>query len=356
MNTDRLIRCMERAGRGEELTIGFFGGSITQGCAAKSEEHTFAFRVFRWWQMTFPDAEFHYVNAGIGGTTSHYGAARAVPDLLMYQPDFVVVDFSVNDEPEEFFRETYEGMIRRILSWQSEPAVVLLGNVFYDSGKTAQEQHVLVGDRYRLPYVSIRDTVYRRMREGAYTMEVLTSDGLHPNDRGHALVAKEIIRYLETVRAETERDRPVCGSLPEPLTENAYESAKRLTIRECAPLLMGFRADTREKTGLLDGFKNGWIGKRPGDRIQFHVTASCIAVQYRKSVKHPALSAELVLDGDEAHPILLEGDFKENWGDCQYLQPVLHHGAYGMHRIDIRILPCREKKAEAFYLMALITA
>ncbi|WP_270609112.1 MATE family efflux transporter [Blautia massiliensis (ex Durand et al. 2017)] len=27
----RLFRCMQRAERGEELTIGFFGGSITQG-------------------------------------------------------------------------------------------------------------------------------------------------------------------------------------------------------------------------------------------------------------------------------------------------------------------------------------
>ena len=37
---------------------------------------------------------------GIGGTTSHYGVSRVVTDMLMYQPDFVVVDFSVNDEPE----------------------------------------------------------------------------------------------------------------------------------------------------------------------------------------------------------------------------------------------------------------
>ena len=49
--------------------------------------------------------------------------SRVVTDMLMYQPDFVVVDFSVNDEPEKFFQETYEGLVRRMLTWSSVPAV-----------------------------------------------------------------------------------------------------------------------------------------------------------------------------------------------------------------------------------------
>ena len=146
INLSRLKNCMARAQRGEELTIGFLGGSITQGSLATEHENTYAYRVFTWWKETFPNAEFHYVNGGIGGTTSHYGVSRAVTDVLMYQPDFVVVDFSVNDEPDEFFQETYEGVIRKLLRWKSEPAVVILNNVFYDAGKTAQDFHNAVGN------------------------------------------------------------------------------------------------------------------------------------------------------------------------------------------------------------------
>lgn len=130
INLSRLKNCMARAQRGEELTIGFLGGSITQGSLATEHENTYAYRVFNWWKETFPNGEFHYVNGGIGGTTSHYGVSRAVTDVLMYQPDFVIVDFSVNDEPDEFFQETYEGVIRKLLRWKSEPAVVILNNVF----------------------------------------------------------------------------------------------------------------------------------------------------------------------------------------------------------------------------------
>ena len=351
----RLKSCMRRAEVGEELTIGFFGGSITQDSLATKHENCYAYRVFRWWEETFPKAAFHYVNGGIGGTTSHYGVSRVVTDVLMYQPDFVVVDFSVNDDPNEFFQETYEGLIRKMLTWSSKPAVLILNNVFYDTGKNAQEYHNRVGDWYHLPHVSIKDTVWMRMKAGEFIREEITPDGLHPNDKGHGLVAAEITTYLEQVKEHMWEDEPTRKFFL-PMTENAYEDARRLTIRESSPELDGFRADTEEKKGHLDHFKNGWIGKKAGDRITFKVNASCIAVQYRKSVSRPAQTARMILDGDVEHSILLDGNFDEDWGDCLYLEPVLHHGKFGRHTVEIEILPAEYETAEPFYLMALITA
>ena len=351
----RLKSCMRRAEVGEELTIGFFGGSITQDSLATKHENCYAYRVFRWWEETFPKAAFHYVNGGIGGTTSHYGVSRVVTDVLMYQPDFVVVDFSVNDDPNEFFQETYEGLIRKMLTWSSKPAVLLLNNVFYDTGKNAQEYHNRVGDWYHLPHVSIKDTVWMRMKAGEFIREEITPDGLHPNDKGHGLVAAEITTYLEQVKEHMWEDEPTRKFFL-PMTENAYEDARRLTIRESSPELDGFRADTEEKKGHLDHFKNGWIGKKAGDRITFKVNASCIAVQYRKTVSRPAQTARMILDGDVEHSILLDGNFDEDWGDCLYLEPVLHHGKFGRHTVEIEILPAEYETAEPFYLMALITA
>lgn len=377
----RFENCMRRAERGEEMTIGFLGGSITQGSLASKEQNTYAYRVFEWWENAFPKARFHYVNGGIGGTTSHYGVARAVTDVLMYQPDFVVVDFSVNDAVEEdgqdesrgaaalfggkvsetvFFRETYEGVVRKLLGWPSTPAVLLLNNVYYDTGLNAQGYHNTVGEWYHVPCVSIRDTVYTRMKAGEYTREELTPDGLHPNDKGHALVAGEITAFLERVKEGMEEsERAGKGvleesTLPAPMTDNAYENARRLTIREISPALAGFRADTREKTGHLDHFKNGWIGKKAGDAIAFEVEASCIAVQYRKTIARPAVRAELVLDGNTKQKILLDGNFEEDWGDCLYLEPILHHGEKTRHTVKIVIPETESEEDTEFYLMALI--
>lgn len=386
----RIRECMRRADEGGELTIAFFGGSITQGCAASVHEKTYSYRVFEWWKRTFPKAEFRYVNAGIGGTTSHFGAARIVPDLLMYQPDLAVIDFSVNDEANDFFQETYEGILRRILEWKSKPAVLVLNHVFYDTGENAQQYHNAAADWYHVPHVSMRDTLYRKVEAGEYAMEELTGDALHPNDQGHELVAEEIIAFFRQVWEETraregnvqkeaaqeaglrredvqkeaaqkaglqEADAQKEDSpLPSPMTENAYEFASRLTIREISPELAGFRADTEEKTGHLDLFKNGWIGKRPGDKIRFQVTASCIALQYRKSVSKPALRAKLVLDGNHGEARILDGNFEEDWGDCLYLEPILHHGDHGKHSIELEILDDGAEAAVPFYLVSLITA
>ena len=352
----RLKNLMKRAQAGEELTIGFLGGSITQGSLATEHKNTYAYRVFTWWKETFPKAEFHYVNGGIGGTTSHFGVARAVSDVLMYQPDFVGIDFSVNDDPTDFFQETYEGVLRKVLAWTSEPAVVLLNNVYYDTGINAQEQHVAVGDWYQVPHVSIKDTLYQEMKAGVYTREELTPDGLHPNDEGHGLVAAEIIKFLEEVKSGLDSETKAETEFPKPLTGNAYEHAQRLTIREITPKLEGFRADTEEKMGHLDCFKNGWIGKNPEDRITFEVEASCIAVQYRKTIKRPAVKARLVLDGDVEHPILLDSNFDENWGDCLYLEPILHHGIHKKHKVEITVTGTDTKDKTPFYLMSLIIA
>ena len=125
LDLSRLKQLFRRAAAGEELTLGFFGGSITQGSLAAEQGNCYAFRVYRWFVDTFPGAAFHYVNGGIGGTDSFYGVARAVTDLLQYQPDFVVVDFSVNDTKLPFRKETYEGLLRKVLAWPSRPAVVL---------------------------------------------------------------------------------------------------------------------------------------------------------------------------------------------------------------------------------------
>lgn len=349
----RLKRCMRRAGRGEELTLGFFGGSITQDCAAAVHENCYACRVFRWWEEAFPEAKFHYVNAGIGGTGSHFGAARAADDLLMYQPDFVVVDFSVNDVENELRLETYEGVLRQILSWPSAPAVLLLNNVYYDTGYTDQDTHNRLGDWYGLPHVSVRDTIRQRMLAGEYTLNQLTADGLHPNDFGHGLIAAEITGFLEEVRGrmgEPEEERP----FPAPMTANSYEHARRLTIREASPVLSGFRADPREKSGHLDCFKNGWVGQKPGDSIRFTVECSCIAVQYRKTVHRPALSARLVLDGGA--PVLLDGSFQQDWGDCLWLEPILHCGQRGEHTVEITVAEGQREGLTPFYLLSLIIA
>lgn len=264
-NDSRLKKLLCRAAQGEELTIGFLGGSITQGSLSSTPQTCYAYRVYQWFVDTFPQAKFHYVNGGIGGTDSFYGVSRAVTDMLMYQPDFVAVDFSVNDAKLSFRQETYEGVIRKLLSWPSRPAVVLLNNIYYDTGLTAEDDHVAVGDHYGVPHVSIRDSIYQDLKAGKYTRPQLSPDGLHPNDFGHGLVAGEIIKLLENVNAH--REEPEEGAvLPSPLTANAYENARRLTIREVSPDWKGSAPTPPRKPAISTTGKTAGSGRDPAIR------------------------------------------------------------------------------------------
>lgn len=81
--------------------------------------------------------------------------------------------------PPAFFR--LKQLLRRVLSWPSAPAVVLLCNIYYDTGLTAEDAHVEIGEHYGVPHVSIRDSIYKDLHAGRYARrELLSPDGLHP--------------------------------------------------------------------------------------------------------------------------------------------------------------------------------
>lgn len=364
----RLKNLMKRAANGESLVIGFLGGSITQGSLSSTPKNCYAYLVYEWWKKSFPNAAFSFVNGGIGGTTSHYGGARAWKDVLCYRPDIVTVDFSVNDDANEFFEETYEGTLRRLLAAPSAPAVVVLNNVFYDTGKNAQDYHNRIADHYGIPHVSIKDTVYPDVESGKIVRADITPDNLHPNDKGHRLVADEICKLLDSIKAEVEEET-IAGEniegkstkteasvlLPAPLTENAYEHSRLIQIQDNEAILDGFLVDPIEKKGMLDIFKNGWTAAHTNDKISFEIECSCLAVQYRKSVQQPVPKAKAVIDGDEAHAVILDGNFTEDWGDCLYLEPLLHHAEKKVHRIEITITDAKDI-VRPFYLVALIVS
>lgn len=367
-NITRLKNLMKRAANGESLVIGFLGGSITQGSLSSTPKTCYAYLVYEWWKKSFPNAEFSFVNGGIGGTTSHYGGARAWKDVLCYRPDIVTVDFSVNDDANEFFEETYEGTLRRLLMAPSAPAVVVLNNVFYDTGKNAQEYHNRIADHYGIPHVSIKDTIFPDVESGKIVRADITPDNLHPNDKGHRLVADEICKLLDSIKAEMEEET-IAGEniegkstkteasvlLPAPLTENACEHSRLIQIQDNEAILDGFLVDPIEKKGMLDIFKNGWTAAHTNDKISFEIECSCLAVQYRKSVQQPVPKAKAVIDGDEAHAVILDGNFTEDWGDCLYLEPLLHHAEKKVHRIEITVTDAKDI-VRPFYLVALIVS
>lgn len=351
-NNARIKAVMERAAKGEKITLAFLGGSITQGSVSSSPERCYAYRVYRWWCETFPDADFTYVNGGIGGTTSQFGVARADSDILEFNPDFVIIEFSVNDDGTEHFKETYEGLVRKIYNSPGKPAVMIVHNVCYDNGANAQLVHAAVARHYGIPAVSMQSTIYPALVSGDIENREITPDDLHPNDEGHALVASVVTYGLEQIMsapADKAED-----NFPEPITDNEYEDSTRYQNYNSNPLCNGFEADLSRQKTITDCFKGGWTASKIGDSITFEIVGSCIGVQFRKSVKLPAPVAELTIDDDDSNKITLNGNFDETWGDKLELYTVAEHIGKGKHKLVITITEAHDNDAVPFYLVSVI--
>lgn len=357
-NWHRLKECMKKAGRGEAVTAGFLGGSITQGSLSSAPETCYAYLVYDWWKRKFPESEITFINAGIGGTTSQFGVSRVEDHLLKYRPDFVLVEFAVNDDNTEFFEETYESLIRRTYGDVCAPAVMLMNNVRYDDGTNAEDMHLKVAQAYDLPMVSMKNTIWPEVESGRIQTRDITPDDLHPNDAGHALVAEVIISFLEKVLADIDgEEKPAVfaqGSLPEPITVNAYENSVRYRNFNSAPVTEGFRADLACQENIRDVFKGGWTASNEGDKIRFEINCTGIAVQYRKSVRKPTPIAKVTVDGREDTAVILDGNFEEDWGDCLYIDTVTRHMKAGVHTVEISIVEAHEPDLVPFYLVSVI--
>lgn len=361
-NLYRIERAMKKAMRGESITVGFLGGSITQGCLSSTPETCYAYLVYRWWCETFPDAEITYVNAGIGGTTSQFGVARADSDLLSKKIDFTIVEFSVNDEADEHFLETYEGLIRKIYSSQTKPAILIVNSVYYNDGRNAQAQHIKIGKAYELPCVSMKPTLYEKVLDGTYTSRDVTEDDLHPNDEGHGLMAEVIISFLNTVYEELKAGNEAADNCLDaqkmmPVTPNAYENSVRYQNDNCKSVMTendGFTIDEQPQNDIREIFRRGWTADRKGAHIGFDIEGTCIGVQYRKSVAQPTCIARAVVDGDTENAKILDGNFEETWGDSLHLDTIAEHLPYGKHHVEIELIETHEDDKVPFYLVSVI--
>ena len=367
-NTSRLKKVFERAKNGEKLTIAFLGGSITQGSITTSPELCYAARTFKWWQDTFPNAEFTYINAGIGATDSQFGCARAAEDVLSYNPDLISVEYAVNDEANEHYLETFEGVVRKLLSAENAPAVYTFYNVFYNDGHNAQEMHNKVAKYYGLPAFGIKETIYPILASGELANREITPDDLHPNDKGHGMVADVITHCLKMIMD----DRPltdvtaadadlsdfakgISDKIPTPMTANAYEDSVRFRNNNAEIInCTGFAKDETKQEYIRDIFKNGWTATEKGAKISFKVSGSCIGVQFRRTILHPAPIAVAKVDGEVK--AVLDGNFDETWGDKLVLETLLDHGAAGEHIVEIELTETHEGDKLPFYLVSVIAS
>ena len=328
----RLYHVFEKAKRGEPVTIGVIGGSITEGAMASSADCKWANRVEKWWRDSFGRVKvWTFVNAGVGATGSNIASHRAANDLLQYNPDFVIVEFAVNDFGQPDAKETLEGLLRQILKMPNRPAVLILFTMF-NNGTNVQDAHAVVGKHYGLPMISYRDALWPEIQAGRLKWEDIAADYVHPNDTGHRYCADLINAFLEKALSHMPKNAclPKINPLPDVLTCDLYEHTSLLNYDNAKPI-------ANKGWQVLDGgrFGRGWVSEIPGSVIEFDVEASAVALSFFR-IKRDMGMAEVQLD--EKPPIKMNAHFDQTWGGYNVWQSVSRSMAKQKHRVRIKLL------------------
>lgn len=224
----------------EKFTVGYFGGSITEGSGASNAGKTsWRARITSWLRENYPNCEIIEVQAAIGGTGSELGVYRCDRDLISQKPDLVFYEFSVNDSEnsdiEPLFNNT-ESIFRKIFATNDTADIIVLHtmtesianaleNGFEYVSRTA---HTLAAHYYGVPVIEIGEALRSKVKASGGDWLKYTTDRVHPNDDGYLVYTECIKNHLERMlQSAEELSAPLKRSLPKRAfdSENTLESA-----------------------------------------------------------------------------------------------------------------------------------
>lgn len=338
----RMSDVFQKAQNGEDITVAYIGGSITEGYNAGTTEF-YAKTCTDLLQGYFPDITVTGVNAGISGTPSLLGNLRLERDVLSADPDIVFVEFAVNDGQEADYKNAYESLVRTLLTQEKGIAVVLLFTVL-DSGYTCQEHMSKIGANYDLPMISVHDSVYEEIEAGRMTWQDYSNDQSHPNAYGHKCITDFVDNYYQKVLpVVAENVGEVSKELPDPVF-----SAKYMNMHYMDSATMdGVELDGFEQYDTHGSFHNGWMYRgTDGGSMKFTVDCSVLEMVFKANNSDKYGTANIYVDGEKVKSVV--SNMSDGWNNpvTAYL---IDNDSSAEHTVEIRM---EGGVTQAFFVMA----
>ena len=334
-DTSRMANVLKKAAAGQEITIGYIGGSITEGLTA-GPENCWARLSYEALCEMYPDTKINYVNAGLSGTNSTLGIVRAERDLYSeYTPDIVFVEFAVNNGGEQMDKDSYESLVRKILEKDNDPAVVLLFTVLKIE-YSAQPWMTMVGEYYDLPMISVGNAINPMFHAGLMQWEMYSDDESHPNYWGHELVTDFLMNYFEQVKeiADAEADYAVLKELPaEGLFSIAY---KDMQLLERDQMNAAAEGDFREADTIITAFNNGWTKRSKGEAsVAFTAEFKTLFLVFHCNNSDSFGDAEVYIDGVLVNTV--SSNRPGGWGNPEAYIAWSTEGNAASHEVVIKV-------------------
>ena len=360
-NNYRLKKVIERAKAGEDVTIAFIGGSITQGAGAiPINTKCYAYHTWNKFKEVFGCSEnVHFVKAGVGGTPSELGMVRFDRDILRdgeVTPDLIVIEYAVNDEGDETKGRCYECLVRRALEVSEQTAVVLLFAVFADDWNL-QDRLGEIGARYELPMVSIKDAAVPQFYQKAGEGRVLAKsqffyDSYHPSNVGHEIMADCLIHMFKEIDKQS-YDEAYSWQEKEPVHGVDFTQVhlldKKSNTDKAIMLDMGSFCDVDEDLQYVEmdtdfkatpQFPYNWQHRKGTDPFRMKIHCKALVLVSKDSGSVESAKVSVCVDGKE---VLVADPREVGWTHCNP-QILFSEEESREHLVELSVLPGYEDK------------
>ncbi len=342
-NNERMKKAIEKARKGEDVTLAYIGGSITQGYNAGTTE-IFAKLSSDYFREAYATTgKVNYVNAGLSGTPSLLGLVRSDRDIFEAKPDVVFIEFAVNDGQDNMNKAAFESLLRKALIQEQEPAVILLFSMT-ETGYTCQSTMQLIGMNYELPMISVSNALNPEFEAGRMTWEDWADDDSHPNKDGQKLYSEFIIRYFNKVDAEEPAAPYVLREKMLNLDYTTMKMADKDSVKVLEP------GSFHEESGH-EAFTKGWAKAKDATENKsfvFELDCRSLFFVYKEANNVDFGTAEVYVDGEKM--LTITSNKPEGWHNPVPVR-IFRDSECKTRRVEIRMQEGDENKL--FYLLAI---
>lgn len=176
-------------------TILFIGDSLTEGYGLNKEE-AYPALVKKLIESKL-QKDIKVINGGVSGSTTNDAVVR-LKWYLKKKPDIIFIALGANDGLRGYdlkkSQENFEKIIE--LSKNSGAEVLLAGmllppNYGEKYRETFQQMYTNLKDKYKLEMMPFL------LKSVAGEKEYNQNDGIHPNEKGHRMIARDVFEFLK---------------------------------------------------------------------------------------------------------------------------------------------------------------
>lgn len=189
------------------INLVFHGHSVPAGYFNTPNVHTlesYPYQVLKLLKEIYPYAVINVINTAIGGENSVSGEKRFESDVLIHKPDVLFIDYALNDRSVglDISKEAWQKMIEMAL--KRGVKVILLtpspdqNENILDPNATLEKYSQQIRDLSDKLGIGLVES-YAKFKQVTISGDSLSkymAQSNHPNEKGHLLIANEIMKYF----------------------------------------------------------------------------------------------------------------------------------------------------------------